>query len=110
MSKRKSGAVEEVEGEGKKGFKDKDEDEDDGGVMCAICQDPIGSVNCCTTACNHQFNLSCMFKARRVKNSCPMCREQLETDLPMIPNQDEEEEGDEDDENDNNDMRKMRKK
>ena len=101
MSKRKIDAIEEVEGKGKKEFKD--EDDDEGDVLCAICTDSIGSVNCCTTACNHQFHLTCLFKARRSKNNCPICREQLETDLPMIPNQDEEEEGDEDDDNDNSD-------
>ena len=99
MSKRKIDAIEEVEGKGKgkgkKEFKDEDEDEDEDDVLCAICMDLIGSVNCCTTACNHQFHLTCIFQSRRANNSCPICREQFETDLPMIPNQDEEEEEDE---------------
>lgn len=95
MSKRKIDAIEEVvEEEGKEGKKEFKEEVHDEEMLCAMCHDPVGSVNCCTTACNHQFHLTCMFKARRVNNNCPICREQLETDLPIIPNQGEEE-GDE---------------
>ena len=89
MTKRK---VDEIEVEGKKEMGDED--------VCAICIESIGSVNCCTTECNHRFHLTCMAQHLRAQNNCPMCRAVLETGLP---NQNDEE-GDDDDEDNDSEM------
>jgi hypothetical protein len=47
---------------------------------CSVCLDElsIGSGNTTTTVCGHTFHLSCLLKSLTQKNTCPMCRGDLE--------------------------------
>ena len=55
---------------------------------CPICMDVIGTKNCVTTDCGHQFHANCMFtNIDRNGFKCPCCRAQMiqeddETDTP----------------------------
>ena len=44
---------------------------------CPICLDVIGETNCCVTACNHSFCLSCLSISLQNKISCPLCRNEI---------------------------------
>ena len=44
---------------------------------CPICLDIIGETNCCITACNHSFCLSCLSISLQNNISCPLCRNEL---------------------------------
>lgn len=47
---------------------------------CCVCLDSIyaGNTNITRTSCGHVFHLSCLLKSLKVKNTCPMCRWELE--------------------------------
>lgn len=47
---------------------------------CSVCLDElsIGNGNTTTTECGHTFHLSCLLKSLTQKNTCPMCRGELE--------------------------------
>ncbi len=44
---------------------------------CIICYESIGSKNCCTTDCGHQFCFKCIATSMQYNNSCPYCRASL---------------------------------
>ena len=50
---------------------------------CPICFEKILETNCATTPCGHKFCVSCIIKAGRANNNCPLCRQPL-TDKPII--------------------------
>lgn len=46
--------------------------------QCPICIEPIESnADCCTTLCNNTFHTSCLVKASKALQTCPMCRASL---------------------------------
>lgn len=47
---------------------------------CSVCLDELslGNGNTTTTGCGHTFHLSCLLKSLTQKNTCPMCRGDLE--------------------------------
>ena len=59
---------------------------------CVICYESIGSKNCCTTDCGHQFCFKCIATAMQYNNACPYCR----ASLVEMPEGDDESEDDED--------------
>jgi hypothetical protein len=63
---------------------------------CIICYESIGSKNCCTTECGHQFCFKCIATSIQYNNACPYCR----TSLVDVPESDEEEYSDDDEESD----------
>ena len=63
---------------------------------CVICYESIGSKNCCTTECGHQFCFKCIATSMQYNNACPYCRASL-VDMPYG---DDESEDDEEDESD----------
>ena len=68
---------------------------------CVICYESIGSKNCCTTECGHQFCFKCIATSMQYNNACPYCRASL-VDMPEGDDEDEEE--DSDDESDEEEM------
>ena len=50
---------------------------------CPICFEEIKATNCATTACGHNFCLSCIIKAGRNNNDCPLCRQPV-TDADLV--------------------------
>jgi hypothetical protein len=61
---------------------------------CVICYESIGSKNCCTTDCGHQFCFKCIATSMQYNNACPYCR----ASLVEMPEGDDEEDDDEDSE------------
>ena len=57
---------------------------------CCVCLDSvcIGNTNIVRTGCGHVFHMTCLLKSLRVKNTCPMCRWELEDTRPghQVPN------------------------
>ena len=51
---------------------------------CCVCLDSIyaGNTNITRTSCGHVFHLSCLLKSLKVKNTCPMCRWEIEDKRP----------------------------
>jgi len=50
---------------------------------CAICMDELDSnKNFAKTNCEHSFCLTCLVKALKNNNTCPMCRSDIEEDKP----------------------------
>jgi hypothetical protein len=51
---------------------------------CCVCLDSIyvGNTNITRTSCGHVFHLTCLLKSLKVKNTCPMCRWELEDKRP----------------------------
>jgi hypothetical protein len=46
---------------------------------CAICMDVTSSTkNVSVTECGHRFCTSCLLKSLQIKNTCPMCRAEIE--------------------------------
>ena len=47
---------------------------------CSVCLDELslGNENTTKTGCGHTFHLSCLLKSLTQKNTCPMCRGDLE--------------------------------
>ena len=54
---------------------------------CCVCLDSVcdKSVDITRTSCGHIFHLSCLLKSLKVKNTCPMCRWELESSRPSHP-------------------------
>lgn len=51
---------------------------------CPICLDKLDSrKNFVTTECGHSFHLSCLTQSLNTKNSCPMCREEINLIEPI---------------------------
>ena len=54
---------------------------------CAICMEELDNVkNFAKTNCGHSFCLSCLVKALKNNNTCPMCRTNIEEEKPQNPN------------------------
>jgi len=50
---------------------------------CAICMDELdSSKNFAKTNCEHSFCLTCLVKALKNNNTCPMCRANIEDEKP----------------------------
>ena len=50
---------------------------------CAICMDELNaSKNFAKTNCEHSFCLTCLVKALKNNNTCPMCRTNIEDEKP----------------------------
>lgn len=62
---------------------------------CVICYESIGSKNCCTTECGHQFCFKCIATSMQYNNACPYCRASL-VDMPEGDDEDEEDENSDD--------------
>lgn len=59
---------------------------------CSICFDTI-STDKLTVACGHVFHACCMKKWKQTKNSCPLCRKDLDIgedmfDMQSLPDDD----------------------
>ena len=54
---------------------------------CSVCLDSVcdKSVDITRTSCGHIFHLSCLLKSLKMKNTCPMCRGELENSRPSHP-------------------------
>jgi hypothetical protein len=70
---------------------------------CIICYESIGSKNCCTTDCGHQFCFKCIATSIQYNNACPYCR----ASLVEMPEGDDEEDDDEDSEYESNEDEEM---
>ena len=66
---------------------------------CVICYESIGSKNCCTTECGHQFCFKCIATSMQYNNACPYCRASL-VDMPEGDDESEDDESDEDSDED----------
>jgi hypothetical protein len=64
-----------------------------------ICYESIGSKNCCTTECGHQFCFKCIATSMQYNNACPYCRASL-VDMPEGDDESEDDESDEDSDED----------
>ena len=54
---------------------------------CAICMEELDNgKNFAKTNCGHSFCLSCLVKALKNNNTCPMCRTNIEEEKPQNPN------------------------
>lgn len=51
---------------------------------CCVCLDSVclGNANITRTSCGHVFHFTCLLKSLKVKNTCPMCRWELEDSRP----------------------------
>lgn len=50
---------------------------------CVICMEELdGSKNFAKTPCEHSFCLTCLVKALKNNNTCPMCRANIEDEKP----------------------------
>ena len=65
--------------------------EDDHSVdVCAVCLGVPGTThglvttNVCITACGHKYCTSCLLKSLKIKNTCPVCRVEIEPDRQPI--------------------------
>lgn len=45
--------------------------------ICPICHEELTLNNLCVTECNHKFCMTCFSRHIFYKNSCPMCRADL---------------------------------
>ena len=58
---------------------------------CPICFDKLNDVNISTTQCGHKFHFSCIIRALKSSNKCPICKaplvdeEQPQTDVVVVP-------------------------
>ena len=54
---------------------------------CCVCLDAVCDKNMdmTRTGCGHVFHLSCLLKSLKMKNTCPMCRWELENSRPSHP-------------------------
>jgi hypothetical protein len=54
---------------------------------CCVCLDSVcdKSVDMTRTSCGHVFHLTCLLKSLKMKNTCPMCRWELENSRPSHP-------------------------
>ena len=54
---------------------------------CCVCLDAVCDKNMdmTRTSCGHVFHLSCLLKSLKMKNTCPMCRWELEISRPSHP-------------------------
>ena len=54
---------------------------------CAICMEELDNgKNFAKTSCGHSFCLSCLVRALKNNNTCPICRANIEEDKPQNPN------------------------
>lgn len=54
---------------------------------CAICMEELDNgKNFAKTNCGHSFCLSCLVRALKNNNTCPICRANIEEDRPQNPN------------------------
>jgi len=50
---------------------------------CAICMEKLdSSKNFATTNCKHAFCLTCLMRALKDNNTCPLCRQNIEEEKP----------------------------
>jgi hypothetical protein len=57
-------------------IEEKEEEQED---TCAICMDVTSKTkNVSVTECGHRFCTSCLLKSLQTKNTCPMCRAEIE--------------------------------
>lgn len=50
---------------------------------CAICMEKLdASKNFATTNCKHAFCLTCLMRALKDNNTCPLCRQNIEDEKP----------------------------
>ena len=54
---------------------------------CAICMEELDNgKNFAKTNCGHSFCLSCLVRALKNNNTCPICRTNIEEEKPQNPN------------------------
>ena len=54
---------------------------------CAICMEELDNgKNFAKTSCGHSFCLSCLVRALKNNNTCPICRANIEEEKPQNPN------------------------
>ena len=52
-------------------------------VDCAICMEKLdSSKNFARTNCKHSFCLTCLMRALKANNTCPLCRQNIEEEKP----------------------------
>jgi hypothetical protein len=49
-------------------------------IECSICLDIINK-KYCITFCNHKFHNKCIYKWLRIKNTCPICRKIIKSNI-----------------------------
>ena len=53
---------------------------------CPVCLESITGRNMFTTRCGHQFCADCILNNTEYANTCPLCRENLDIELPNVNN------------------------
>lgn len=53
---------------------------------CPVCLESIAGRNMFTTRCGHQFCADCILNNTEYANTCPLCRENLNIELPNVNN------------------------
>ena len=77
----------ETDEEGKTKKKRKSRGGDENGTQCAVCLDEMknGQEMCELKRCGHVFHNECVDEWFKTKNSCPVCRDVLETSATTSP-------------------------
>lgn len=70
---------------------------------CPVCYEEIGSNNSCTTSCGHSFCLNCLLQAYGSQNTCPLCREVLNTNKKTDENAEDDDYDDDDEDYEDDD-------
>lgn len=50
-------------------------------LVCPVCLDKIGKINCSVTECNHTFHTSCLLQCNGL---CPLCRADMVKDTDVV--------------------------
>lgn len=52
--------------------------------VCGVCLEPLKTTNVSITQCGHKFCTTCLLKSLEHKNTCPVCRQEIEPERKTI--------------------------
>jgi hypothetical protein len=52
--------------------------------VCSVCLEPLKTTNVSITQCGHKFCTTCLLKSLEHKNTCPLCRQEIEPERKPI--------------------------